>query len=368
MDLKKIMDKIDIKNYKQIEPRDWNPIDYVSYIYDSGVIDYYWNFYNCIDGGISFGFRPPSIDISRTWAIEKKFYIHKCYKHKGEKHSELLLDNKYPTATWMCPKSKWKTQIPHRYNEMGGFVPIAFDINDKNRGLLEILKLGYKARIWHFEMSIFKNIFRGESIFPDRLKIHTQGDKWERVSAHNLIMEFDTTEKRENGENVRRDFMEEGDKIVVNAQKIIDSINGEMDKVGISAYEWWFSGGGLYFLLHHKLNDEARKDESRKDKNSTNLQWFNSELYMWDKYLVKILQLLEKEKVRYIGLDYKKQFIRSYLKAPYSLHRRFDRITLPLTGFFGGNDRIDLMGSGWRRYIYPKNMGRDIIKKIKVDI
>lgn len=355
-----------IKNdvtWKLKRPYEWDCTNYVEYLIQSGVADYYYDFFNCIDRhGTSYGFRAPSIDISRVWAIENKFLIHKCYKHKGEKHSELITDERYPTATWICPESGWKTQIPHRYNNIGSYIPITFDINNRENGIIEILNLGYKARIWHFEMSIFKNIFRGETIFPDHLKIHTQGDKWERVNAHNLIMEFDTKDERINGETRRKDIMDEGDRIIDNAQKIIGIVNNEMDKVGISTYEWWFSGGGIYFILHHMLNDDTKKSNRY-----TNLSWFNSELYKWDKYQgTKILKLLEG--VKYIGLDYKKQFIRSYLKAPYSLHRRFDRVVLPLTGFFGGNDKIDLANGNWRYYIYPRNINKKFIKKINVDI
>lgn len=349
--------------WKLKEPSQWNCINHVGYLFQSGVADYYYNFFNCTDRkGESYGFRPPSIDISRSWAIENKFLIHSCYKHKGEKHCKL--DERYVTATWICPESGWKSQIPHRYTYIGSYIPITFDLKNREKGIMELLELGYKARIWHFEMSIFKNIFRGEKIFPDHLKIHTQGEKWDRVVGHNLMMEFDTTDERINGENVRRDIMEDGDKVIENAQKIIELINGEMNKIGIKTYEWWFSGGGLYCILNSRLNDETRKKNGEH-----NLEWFNGQLYKWDKYQSSvIINKIKNEKVRYIGLDHKAQFIRSYLKAPYSLHRRFDRIVLPLTGLFGGNDKIDLNTSEWRKYIHPKNINKDLINKWQITI
>lgn len=353
-------------NYKSINPRNWNCIDYTSYLYNSGVAGLYYDFFNCINiiDNKSVGFRPPSIDISRSWAIEKKFLVHSCYKHKGERHSKLSLDEKYPTATWVCPETGWKTQIPHRYTNIGSYIPITFDIEDREKGITEILDLGYKARIWHFEMSIFDNKFRGENIFPDHLKIHTQGEKWDRVVGHNLIMEFDTTNERIDGENIRRDIMEEGDNVIENAQKIIDITNNEMTKNGIEAYEWWFSGGGIYFLLNYRLSDITRKGHG-----NSNLTWFNSILYKWDKYQSSIImKRLEDERVKYIDLDHKAQFIRSYLKAPYSLHRKFDRIVLPLTGLFGGNDKIDLRKEAWRHYIYPKNIDKEFIRKVAINI
>lgn len=361
-DLSKLKDN---NNYKSVSPRNWSCTDYACYLYNSGVADFYYDFFNCIDrDNKSIGFRPPSIDINRAWAIEKQFLIHGCYKHKGERHSKLLLDEKYPTATWVCPETGWKTQIPHRYTNVGSYIPITFDIENKKKGMSDIIDLGYKSRIWHFEMSIFGNKWRGENIFPDRLKVHTQGEKWDRVIGHNLIMEFDTTDERINGENVRRDIMEEGDKVIENAQKIIDIINNEMTKNKIGAYEWWFSGGGIYFLLNYRLNDITRKEHR-----DSNLSWFNSILYKWDKYQSSvIIKKIKDEKVRYIGLDHKVQFIRSYLKAPYSLHRRFDRIVLPLTGFFGGNDKIDLMSSDWRMYVHPGNIDREFIRRVKINI
>lgn len=355
-----------IKNddeWKLKNPSEWNCINYVEYLLQTGIAEYYYNFFNCIDKkGESYGFRPPSIDISRSWAVENNFLIHRCYKHKGEKHCKL--DKRFVTATWICPESGWKSQIPHRYTNIESYIPITFDLENREKGIMEVLELGYKARIWHFEMSIFKKIFREESIFPDHLKIHTQADKWNRVFGHNLMMEFDTTGERIKGETIRRDIMEEGDKVIENAQKIIELINEEMHKIGIKTYEWWFSGGGLYFILNHRLNDETRK----KDGNS-NLEWFNGQLYKWDKYLgVIITRLLADNKIKYIGLDYKLQFIRSYLKAPFSLHRRFDRIVLPLTGFFGGNDKINLISADWRKYIYPRNIDKGFINNIKINI
>lgn len=353
-------------SYKSIDPRDWSCADYACYLYNSGVADFYYDFFNCINttDNRSIGFRPPSIDISRAWAIEKKFLIHGCYKHKGEKHSKLLTDRKYPTATWICPETGWKTQIPHRYTNVGSYIPITFNIEDREKGIAEILDLGYKARIWHFEMSIFDNKFRGENIFPDHLKMHTQGEKWDRVTGHNLIMEFDTTDERINGENIRRDIMEDGDKVVDNAQKIIEIVNNEMSRNGIEAYDWWFSGGGIYFILNHRLNDITRKEPR-----DSNLTWFNGILYKWDKYQSSIIiKKIKDEGIKYIGLDYKRQFIRTYLKAPYSLHRRFDRIVLPLTNFFGGNDKINLRKENWRRYIYPKNVDKEFIKKLRISI
>jgi len=354
--LENYKDKLtELNNWKEKVPNEWNCMDYVSFMYNTGIADYYYKLYNCInDDGVSEGFRAPSIDISRAWAVKKKFFIHNCYTHKGEKHS--VLDENKPTATWICPTSGTQTQIPHRHTAPRSYIPISFDLTDKEKGIFDILKLGYKARIWHYEMSTFKNIFRGEPTYPDGMKKHNVGEKWERVKSHNLMMEFDTT--KVNG--IRRDFMEEGDKVIKNAQKIIDIVNSEMDKRNISAYEWLFSGGGLYFIMDHRVNDENRKPEG-----INNLEYYNIMLKKWSDYQVNnIIPLLEKDKVMYIKLDDQLQFVRTYLKTPFSLHRKFDRLVLPLTAFFESNDKVDLLSSEWRKYIYPCNINRDFIESM----
>lgn len=354
------------KEWKIKEPEEWNPIDYSSYLWNTGIANFYFKFFNCIErfnenineNDMSIGFRPVSLDISRAWAQEKKWIYHKCRfcKNIKEKHSKL--DENKVTATWQCPiRSDAITQIPMRYTYPGSYVPITFDIENKDDGMVEILKWGYKSRIWHFELSIFDNRFREEKIYPDGMKEMTMDDKWERVNGHNLMMEFDCTKERVNGKGIRRNFFEDGDKIIENAQRIIDIINSEINSKGILDYEWWFSGNGIYFIMNYKLNDVSKMG----DNDSSRAEYFKKIIRKWAKYQLVIIKLLKENKVNYINLDYKEQFIRSYVKAPYSLHRKYDRIVLPLTSFFGSNDKVNLLESEWRKYTNARNIDKDFI-------
>lgn len=347
------------RGYRDIEPKLWSCFDYSSYLYNSGVADYYYDLFNCVVDGESIGFRCPSIDVSKVWAIDKKMMIHNCKFHKGVKHSKLNMNK--PTATWECPdRSDAITQIPHRHSFAGSYIPITFSMDDRQRGIVEILKRGNEARIWHAEMSVFKNQFRFEKTYPEGKNSTTMGEKWERVTAHNLFMEFDT---REDSSGQRKDIMTDGDLVIREAQKLIGVINQMLWKVGIEAFEWFFSGGGLYIILHRRVNDE-----SYKEKDWTNLKWFNHNIYKWTKWQLEVIENLKKEKVRFIDLDYKNQFVRIFLKAPFSLHRKWDRVVLPLTQFFGSNEEINLSSSDWRKYILPKNITPRFVESMRSEV
>jgi len=350
------------KEYMSKEPKLWSCFDYSSYLYNAGVADYYYDLFNCIVDGKSIGFRCPSIDVSKSWAVDKKMLIHNCKFHKGVKHSKL--DMNRPTATWVCPeRSDAITQIPHRHTYAGSHIPITFDVNDKNAGIVEILKRGNEARIWHAEMSIFKNEFRFEKTYPEGDNETTMQEKWERITSHNLFMEFDT---KEDSTGERKDIMTEGDLVIREAQKVINIVNQMLWKAGIEAYEWFFSGGGLYIILHRKLNDISQKNNRKSEW--TNLAWFNNSIYKWTKWQLEVIANMKKEKVRFIDLDYKKQFVRIFLKAPFSIHRKWDRNVLPLTQFFGSNEAIDLSSSKWRKYIIPKNINPKFVNSMRSEI
>lgn len=352
-------------NWQRLIPNEWDTMDYASYMYNTGLTDHYYNFYNCIDDdGKSYGHRYPSLNVSRAWGVESGFLTHACKKHDYKKHSVISLEE--PALQWICPFDGNKTQIPHRHTYPGSNVFINYDIDDKYNGIFQILQNAYKTRSWHFEMCIIKNEFRGLPTYPDdHIKLNNKDEKWERVRALNNVMEFDTT--RETGKGgKRRDFMEKGDMVIINTQKIIDIINSKMDDVGIEEYEFWFSGDGLYFIMNNGFNDE-----SLKDKDVSNVEWFNHRIKCWEKYQNTFIKpLLKENKVRYIELDDRLQHIRLNYKAPFSLNRRYDRIVLPLTAFFDGNDKIDLSSSGWRKYIYPRYIHKKFVSKIfsKVNI
>ncbi len=54
-----------MSEWKSKQPNEWSPTDYSRYLYESGIAEYYYNFYNCIDDKTkqSYGFRPPSAHI-----------------------------------------------------------------------------------------------------------------------------------------------------------------------------------------------------------------------------------------------------------------------------------------------------------------
>ncbi len=359
----------DYVEYKSKEPKTWLPIDYTSFMYNTGIAEFYWKLYNCIEdqsdqSNQSTGFRIPAIDISRTWALENNFLTHKCRIHKNEKHSNLQIDMNVPTATWKCPLSNKKdaqTQIPHRYMKSGFYVPVTFS-TDKYQGIIDVLRLGYRARIWHTELAIFKNDYRGKSIFPDNYINVDLNEKSERVKAITLSIDFDT-KKDEN--NIRRDILQKDDKILENAQKIINIVTDYLHKKDITDFEWWFSGGGIYLIMHHSVCLEQHKYISNSQYN--NRQYYNMTFYQWNKFKIEIKKMLEKEKVMYIGVDDGLQFIRYYIKAPYSLHRRYDRLVLPLSGMFKDNENINLLSNKWRHYIDPRNMTQDFVRNINIE-
>lgn len=383
--------------WREKEPKDWNCDDYVSYIKDTGIDNFYFNFFNVMervsnkrDGKMgeymSLGFRCPSIDLSRVWAMEQKFLFHRCKIH-NLKHSELETGREFPTATWRCPegeiskisnKSIGITQIPHRYDySKGNYIPITFFLNDYSKGKELIWSIGRKARIWHTEMSIFSNKFRDSSIFPDKIldKWDDKGraEKLERVVGCSLRLEFDTTKEKIGDVNGvpkygRRDFMEEGDKVIENAQKIIDFMNEEMYSrfgFGIDDFEWWFSGDGLYLITRRGLYCEDVRINNKVWKNWSGHRFYNHIWNYWNYYSIRLKKDITDSDydIRYINIDYKTQFLRSYIKVPFSLHRKYDRVTLPLTSMFKGNNQIDLNLSWWRKFIMTENITRNFVEK-----
>lgn len=378
-----------MRAWKEREAKDWKCNDYVDFIKDTGIDSFYYKFYNVgVEGtggfGLSYGFRCPSLDLSRTWAVENKFLLHRCKIHNGEKHSVLQEERDFPTATWICPsypKVTGLTQIPERYDySKGNYIPYTFGLLDKPKGLALIWKMARKARIWHFETTVFANKFRESSIFPDKI-LDKWGDsgraeKLERVMGSSLRIEFDTT-KEKNKENSnseinkyrRRDFMQDGDNIVSNAQKIIDFMNGEMySRFGFEkeSFEWYFSGNGLYLVTRRGLYCEDVRLKNNTWKEWSRQKFYNFIWNYWNDYTKYLDKKIRNEGIMYINVDYKTQFLRSYIKSPFSLHRTYDRLTLPLTSMFKGNNQIDLNLGWWRKYIEPKNITKEFVEKTEM--
>lgn len=358
-----------VGSFKDIEPVHWKTQHYVDYLVENGIDEYYYNLFNCMNSdGVSEGFRCPSVDVSRAWAEEKKFFYHYCRDRSHPKHC--TLNNFLPTATWECPEGKPPVQIPHRYDIRAkqSHIPYFFDLKDKDIGIKQIRHLAKEARIWHFELTRFNNEFRNIPITPKGMKIKgkevTTEEKWERTISHNLILEIDTR-RQTNNTNKRWDFFgDKSDKIILNAQKLINKVNEYFYKEETYMYEWFFSGNGLYFVLHNNIvsvNNVNKKEEIAP--------YYKLVMKKWEKINKKIQLMLNKNKINYLELDIKQQFVRSYIKAPFSLHRTKDRIVLPLTVLFGDNDEINLLDYDvWVNKTDPRNIDKKIVQTVSKEI
>lgn len=353
-----------MSDFKNIEAKYWKMNDYSDYVIKNGIDEFYYKFFNCIDSnGKSKGFRCPSIDVSRTWAQEHKFILHACSDRSHPKHS--VLNNEFPTAVWECPEGKQSVTIPHRYDMKAAlpYIPYTFDLKNKEIGIRRITDLAKEARIWHYELTTFDNKYRNVPITPLGMKLKkkelTTEEKWERTVSHNLIFEIDT--RRETGNTAKRwnFFGEKKDMIIKNAQKMINIINNYFHEQNIINFNWFFSANGLYFVL-----DSDFVSAKNTPKKGNVAQYYKETLHRWEKKNNEIQALLNKNKIMYLELDIKEQFVRTYIKAPFSLHRKYDRIVLPLTAFFGSNDNINLNSNDWIEMTKPKNITYDFIGEI----
>lgn len=353
-----------MSDFKSIEPKNWKMKDYGDYVSENEIDEFYYKFFNCISSnGESKGFRCPSIDVSRTWAEEHKFILHACSDRSHPKHS--VLNNKFPTAVWECPKGKQSVTIPHRYDMKAKqpYIPYIFDLNNKEKGIKRIRNLAKEARIWHYELTTFDNNYRNVPITPLGMvfkgKELSTEEKWNRTVSHNLIFEIDTRRETENTAKRWNFFGDKKDKIIKNAQKMIETINNYFHEKNINNFEWFFSANGLYFVLNSDF-----VNIKNIPKNGNIAEYYKETLHKWEKKNNEIQSLLSKKKIMYLELDIKEQFVRTYIKAPFSLHRRYDRIVLPLTAYFDNNEDIDLNTNGWIDMTKPKNIDSSFIKEM----
>ncbi len=255
---------------------------------------------------------------------------------------------------------------PYRYNEAHNFIPITF--NDSEG----IIKYGRKIRTWYWELSLYDNKYRYDSLIP-KVKFENVDDyekQWDKVLMHPLIMEIDASRKgsgsggrNEGRDEKRRDILEK--EIYLEAMnEFINIVNKYcIEKLRLGSFEWLFSGNGLYWVGNGYLNSVVVKEKliEKGRFEGDNNQFFNKQLFTWDKKLIEIIELTKD--VSYLKVDDHLQYLREYIKTPFSLHQNNDVICLPLTALFGGNDKIDMKSSLFLKMIEPKNLTKVMIEK-----
>lgn len=352
--------KKQIDDFKNIKPFDWKKEQYKNFIVENEIDKFYFDFYNIINKSKSLGFRIPIVEESR---ISIKSKVRNCKNANCTEKAHLRPDIAY--AKWRC-KNNHMTGAPSRYAAYTSYVPRVFDISNKAEAIKQIRYLAKKARTWYFEQAIVKNEYRGLPIYPEHKMLSSKSDNWEMRNKYNLLIDFDA--KKDNTGN-RHDFFGDKQKVMLsNAQNLMNTSNAYLlDILGIknNKYEWWFSGNGLYLVLNADYLNEVDSIVGE-----SNLEFFEVNCNSFVKESIKLADILNDNKIKYLEVDEQTQFVRSYKKTPFSLHLTYDRISIPLTAFFGKNLDIDLQNKEWIEYTYPKNITPEFVKELssKIDI
>lgn len=344
------------EQWREKVPRTWSTKDHEDFVRDLGIDEIFFDFYNSAylndEGDKCFqGFRACSVDPSRSWAEEHGWLMHPCghKEHRNMKHS--VLSDK-PIATWVCPETGKKSYSPHRYIQGKNFVQIYFDTRN------EVIEYAHKPRVWYWELSLQHLVHRGQVILPKRgmnITDEMYSEQWNRVISHPYMLEVDAS--RMNNKK-RRDLLSSDD-YLEGAMYFINVINEYLEgRLGIpdDMYEWWFSGNGLYMIINPFYNSIYAKKKDVKIPD-----FFKTNLFFWDAEQEKLVKLTKD--VKYVTIDNHSQYLRMYIKAPFSLHGNYDRLCLPLTTIWGDNHKIDLKSDLFKKLVYPKNLTKELINK-----
>lgn len=372
-----MLSKEGVTNWRGLEPKIWETRHYVDFMRELGLGDIMFDLYNStyVDycqvevNGIykyikkSRGFHPCTGHASRAFAIESKWKLHSCkfHAHRGQRHSILVEDIDSPRATWICPQTNVDSTGVFRYTDGTNYIPITFSNVD------DILKRGRKLRVWYWELSLYNNNERNKGIFSQEIlkNVDEHQAQWNKVISHPFIFEADATKM----DNKRRRNILAKEVYLEAMNDFIGIVNDFCIKdlgLSIDNWEWLFSGNGLYWVGNGILNSvmlKNKREKMGKDVGWTNNMFFNKQLYTWARKQDILSKIIKEKNIKYINIDEHLQYMREFIKTPFSLHSKFDRPCLPLTCLFGGNAKIDLTSELFLNMMEPKNLTKEIVKK-----
>jgi len=322
------------------------PQDYFELYKNMGCIPYMMKYFHQYDD-IGIGPMCRALHMSKAYAISQGTGIGKdkmwCKDHKVS-HSDLIIDANVQEMLSRCPVKGNIHEHPRYYNEVfGGSLVTYNDIESLTRAVTNARTIYFLQFLWKDEVLNYKNpsFRRGFAELPrtEKRKYITAFIPLLEIDAANIDKE-DASKGRYNilDKNVFEDFITVDGYIKDRFKKFY---GGGEDGYFHKA----FSGNGLYYIGYPNIIKS--EDEL--------VRTFRHWVYVFCK---GIIDYLTDAKLQYIHIDAPFPQWNSYYKIPFTLHKKYNRIAIPLSP----NNVIEL--EYIQKYSNPRNITPEISEKL----
>lgn len=317
--------------------------DYANLYNKMGCVPYMLKFFHQFDD-IEAGPMCRSLHMSKAYAISigkgignDKFW---CKRHTTS-HSDLILDSNILDMRSICPIDAHINEHPRYYTEaMGGSLVTYNDIQTITNAVSVARTVYFLQFLWNPIVLDYKNptFWRGFAAIP-------MTEKRKYITAFIPLLEVDAADlDKTDASKGRYNIF---DKEVFEDFKTTDGYIKDRFKnfYGDGNFKKFFSGNGVYYMGYPSLvNSEEEL-----------VKTFRQFVYGLCK---SVIDYLSDAKLKFIKIDAPFPQWNSYYKIPFTLHKKYNRIAIPLPT----NEIIDL------EYIMfnsdPINVNTDICEKL----
>lgn len=327
------------------------PKDYAELYKNMGCIPYMLKFFHQYDD-IGIGPMCRSLHMSKAYAISQGMGIGKnkmwCKDHKVS-HSDLVMDTNILEMKSKCPVKGNIHEHPRYYTEvLGGSLVTYNDIDTITKAVTNARTIYFLQFLWNPIVLDYNspNFRRGFAALPmnEKIKHITAFIPLLEIDAANIDKE-DKTKGRYNifDPEVFKDFQTADGYIKDRFKKFYGEGEGEGREGGY--FHKQFSGNGIYYIGYPNIVNNV--DELVKT-------------YRWWVYIFckSIMDYLADAKLQYVHIDTPFPQWNSYYKIPFTLHKKYNRISIPLPP----NEIIDL--EYIKKYSDPVNVTPEISSKL----
>lgn len=298
------------------------PQDYTDLYKKMGCIEYMMKFFHIYDD-IEIGPICRALHMSKAYAISigkgignDKFW---CKSHKTS-HSDLVIDESEKQMRSICPITGKKHEHPRYYNEVFGGSLITYENSDK--GIVDMTDTVTNARtvyflqfLWDPAVLNYKHpgFRRGFAELP-------REEKKKYIRGFIPLLEIDAADiDSEDAEKGRYDIFDSTvfDEFIT-ADGYIKDVFGRF--YGTGGFYKVFSGNGIYYIGYPNM-------VSSVDELERTWRWWTY------KFCRGIKDYLGEDGagLKYVHIDAPYPQWNSYYKIPFTLHKKYDRISIPLS-------------------------------------
>lgn len=290
------------------------PNDYIELYRKMGCTPYIYKFFHQFDN-LDLGVICRAYHLSKAYAISIRKGIKKdllwCKEHK-KAHSTLITDENVHEMISKCPISGITHEHPRYYDEVFGGALVTYD-NDINKMRTEFSQartVYFLQFLWDNKVLNRQNFRRGFSALPQQEKIN-------QIRAFIPLLEIDAADiDKDDAKKGRYDIFQEK---VFNDFKTSDEyITQKFDDLfGTGYFKKSFSGNGIYYIgypIPVNNTDELNKV-------------YRAFIYTFCR---KIINHLKETDLKYITVDAPFPQWNSYYKIPFTLHKKYNRICIPV--------------------------------------